>query len=192
MLILALVASVIVTAGLAAGLTVHRSTVWTSQTTMMLDDPYGLALSGDPGQISKLSYLRNKYAELASTYAIAQPVAQSLHVPVGEVLGSSYVNVPSVSILMNVVGTSASPVFAKEVSAAMARGISNYIDEENAKYHVPAADQFAAITVSPTSAPSPSKPSHTKAALLSLLVFVGTLLVVFVPGQLILVHLNRR
>lgn len=168
------------------------ATTYTSQTTMILDDPLGLALAGDEGELVKLSDLRLKYQSLVATEAIAGPVADSLHIPVGEVLGATSVQVPASSLLMEVDATWATPAFAPTLSLAVAREIQAYVKAENATYAIPASDQFQALILTPASGSIPSSPSKKKAALLALGVLVGGAAAGFVVNQLMVEPRRRR
>ncbi|MHB8330443.1 MAG: hypothetical protein ACYDD6_12615, partial [Acidimicrobiales bacterium] len=141
--------------------------------------------AGDPGQLLKFVDLRYKYASLASTEAIAAPVAAALHVPVSVVLGAATVDVPSNNLLLYVVGTWSSPGFAQELSAAMAQGITSYVQAEDVTYNVPIADRFQTTVVTPASQASPSSPSAINAGLLGLLVLIGGSIVGFGAFQLV-------
>jgi len=177
--------------GVLAGLPVGayaahaRTTTYTSQTVLLLDDPLGIATSGDPGLLAKLDDLRYKYSTLASTYAVAGPVANSLHVPVWTVISSTSVGVPPTSLLMDVTGTAATPGFAEELSGAMAQGIANYIQNENSANNIPAADRFSVSTVTPTAPAVGSKASLTEPFAAGVVLFVVVALVVFVAFQLL-------
>ncbi|HUY65145.1 MAG TPA: hypothetical protein VMV14_11600 [Acidimicrobiales bacterium] len=163
--------------GLFSGLLMLRGApIWSSQTVLFFDDPLGIALSGDPGQLTKLIALRSKYASLAATEAIAGPAATALHVPVGLVLSSSSVSLPFESLLFVVVGTSSSPGFARAVSAQVARDIQLYVVHEDVANAVPPPDRFQVSVVSPAGPAVASKPSRSKAALVGVGAFVGGLL----------------
>jgi capsular polysaccharide biosynthesis protein len=189
-------------AGLAAGVLVAMavgvsvsqggSATYTSQTVMLLDDPLGIATSGDAGVLVKMDDLRYKYASLASTDAIAAPVAATLHVPASVVLGATSVQVPANSLLLDVDGTWSTPGFARALSTAMAQGIIEYIQNENSAYDVPSADRFVASIVSPAGAASPSQPSHTRAVAVGVLVLVLVGTVVFTAFQLLTSEPVRR
>ena len=69
-------------------------TSYSSSTTMLIDDPYQLATSGQATEFSNLDALRYKYAALVATDSIADPVASQLHLPVDDVLGALSTNVP--------------------------------------------------------------------------------------------------
>lgn len=176
----------VVAAVVTAVLMLQGATVWASQTTMIMDDPYGVATAGDEGQLLKLSELRFKYADLASTVAIAQPVATQLNVPVGVVLGTTSVSVPENSLLMNVVGRWSTPGFARQLSQSMAQGISDYVRNENKANGVPASDQFSASVIGTASPAVASGPSKSKAVAAAVVVFFGVALAGFVVAQLVL------
>ncbi len=168
-----------------AAINAHGKTTYSSQTVLMLDDPLGIATSGDPGPLAKLDELRFKYASLAGTYAIAGPVASDLHVPVSTVLASTSVAVPANSLLMDVSGRASTPGFAQELSGAMAQGIANYIKTENTTYSIPSPDRFEATTVTPTSPAVASHPSKTRALAAGAVIFLVVGVVVFVGYQLL-------
>ena len=193
--LLSLVIAFVLAAGVGAAVDaafVRGATVWTSRTTVLIDDPYGIALSGDGGQLAKLSAVRIKYADLASTNAIAAPVANQLHVPVGVVLGSTTVEVPSTSLLMTVDGFWSSAAFARQVSGAMAREISNYINQENNTFAIPQSDRFEALIVGPATPATSSGPSTKRAATAAAGTFVGVAIIVFVATQLFIVRRFRH
>lgn len=179
--------------GIPVGDAVSQGTVtYSSHTVMLLDDPLQDATSGDAGALIKMDDLRYKYASLAATYAIAQPVAADLHVPVPVVIGAVSVQVPGNSLLLDVVGTWSTPGFARELSGAMAQGIIQYIQNENTSYNIPASDQLIASVVSPTSDATANQPSHTRGIAVGLVVFVGAGLVAFVAFQLLTTEPVRR
>jgi len=159
------------------------TTTYSSQSLILLDSPMQIASSGDAGALIKLDDLRYKYASLASTDAIAQPVAANIHVPVSVVLSAASVQVPPNALLIEVVGKWTTPGFAHEVSQAMANGIVQYIETENTTYNIPQSDQFTANIVSPASAAVASRPSKTHALAVGLLALVGAGLLAFFVFQ---------
>lgn len=172
--------------GLLSGELMARGpTTWSSQTVMFFNDPLGIAMAGDPGELAKLTALRYKYASLAATEAMAAPVAAELKVPVSEVLASASVVVPPNSLLLQVDGSSQSPTFASRVAMAMSQEIIQYVQSENKTFNIPAADQVLVSVVSPTTTPTASRPSRSKAAGIGLIVFLGGFVVAFVAYQLL-------
>lgn len=171
--------------GLMAGaLKKQGATVYTATTTMALDDPLGLALAGDEGELIKLSDLRYKYSSLATTDAVAGPVATDLHVPVGLVLEATSVQVPANLLLMYVSGTWSTPGFAMELSTATAQELVHYVQQENATYAIPKSDQFEAVILSSATSATASSPSTSKAVTEGVLVLFGGGVVGFVVFQL--------
>jgi hypothetical protein len=172
--------------GLLSGeLMAQGPTTWTSRTVLFFDDPLGIAVAGDPGELAKLTAIRYEYANLAATEAMAGPVATELKVPVSTVLASTSVVVPVNSLLVDVDGTSGSPAFATRLSTTMAQEIIHYIHSENTTFNIPPPDQTLVSVVSAASTPVPSGPSGTRAASIGVIVFLGAFLVVFVAYQLL-------
>ena len=167
-------------------------TTWTSQTVLIFDDPLGIAIAGDAGELAKLIEVRYKYASLASTEAMAQPVAAELKVPVSTVLASTSTVVPVDSVLLYVDGTASTPAAAREFSSAMAREMVSYIQAEDATYGVPSSNRFLATIVSPATDATPHGPSSTRALSVALVVALGGFLVGFAAYQLVLEPSRRR
>jgi capsular polysaccharide biosynthesis protein len=143
-------------------------TVYTSQTTMLIDDPYLLATAGQPGEYGSLSALRYKYAALVNTDPIAQPVAEALHLPVNDVIGALSTSVPSSSLLMQVEATWSSPRGAQIVSEAAANQVTKYVESEDSQFSVPAIDRFTFDVVDPATAALAQPPSKSKAIALAI------------------------
>ena len=166
------------------------TTVYSSRTVMAIDQPYGIATAGDEGILLKLETLRIKYQGLASTDAIAGPVATKLGLPITDVLAATSVALPADSLLLVVTGTWTNAADAQHLSSAMAAEINSYVKAENAQYVVPAADQFIIQTVDPTTpATASTSSSHRKSAADAVALALVTLIVAFVAAQLIF---NRR
>jgi hypothetical protein len=174
---------------LSAFFALKGPTTWTSTTVMVIDDPYDLAAAGDEGQLLKLSELRAKYSGLVSTYSIAQPVANQLHLPVGYVLGSVSTITPLSSLLFEVVATTPTPYPARVLSQAVANEVTSYVQSEEKAFNVPANDRFTITTVDPASAPVSKGPSVARAAAAAGGFAVLGLVVGFCATQLVV---NRR
>ncbi|HXN60321.1 MAG TPA: hypothetical protein VN886_07685 [Acidimicrobiales bacterium] len=162
--------------------------LFTSRTVMAIDEPYGMATAGDEGLLLKLVTLRVKYQGLASTDAMAGPVATKLGLPVNGVLAGTSVALPADSLLLVVTGTSTTAGEAQRLSSAMAAEITSYVKTENTEYVIPATDQFMIDTVDPTTPAMASTPAHKSAADAIGLALVA-LILGFVVSQLIF---NRR
>lgn len=150
--------------GTVAGLVGERATlrgptVWTSQTVMLIDQPYGIAVAGDSGVLLKLESIRLKYQGLAATNAIAGPVATKYGLPVSTVEASTAVVLPPDSLLLHVYGDWSSPAIAQNPSAAVAAEITSYVQNDDVQYKIPAADQFTITVVDPAAPATASGPS---------------------------------
>lgn len=185
LLVAALVAVVLGAVGAVAGST--GRTVYTSTTTMLIDDPYALATAGDQGEMLKLNSLLIKYAGLITTDVIAGPVAQQLGLPMDEVLGSvsAQVNGSTETLLLPVTATWSTPAEAQRLSQVVANQLTNFVKLQDVQYHIPAADRFTLTTVNPATAPVAVGPSKTKAAALSMALAGGGFLLAFVLTQLV-------
>ncbi|MHB8682560.1 MAG: YveK family protein [Acidimicrobiales bacterium] len=164
--VIALVVGVVLAVGLgvlAAALSVGGTRVYQSTTTMLIDDPLALATAGSADQVYKLEQLRSKYAGLASTGAIAGPVAQSLGVPIGNVLGAISVDQPQDSLLMDITASSANSAFAQQLSQAVATEITTYVENEERTYQVPPAFRFTITTIDPATPPYARAKSASRA-----------------------------
>lgn len=183
------VAAGVLLGALGASMVLSGPTTYAAKTVMVIDSPYGLAAAGDEGQMLKLDEVRYKYASLASTYLIAQPVAHSLGLPVGAVLAGTSVAPEADALLLDVTGTWSTPSGATRLSSAVASELSSYVQNENSSYAIPVNDQFFLRAVDPTTAAVAHGPSHSKA--LTLAVGLGLLGLVagFALTQLLL---NRR
>ena len=162
--------------------------VYTSRTVMAIDQPYGMATAGSEGLLLKLVNLRVKYQGLASTDAMAGPVATKLGLPVTSVLAGTSVALPPDSLLLVVNGTWTNAGEAQRLSTAMAAEVNRYVKAENIQYVVPGTDQFIIHTVDPTTPATASTPSH-KSAADAVGLALAALIFGFVVSQLIF---NRR
>lgn len=170
---------------LGAWSVVKTAPVWRSTTVMLIDDPYQLATSGDPGQLLKLQDLRYKYAALAGTEAIAGPVAAHVGLPVGAVEGAIGASPNAQALLIDVTGTWSSPTEAERLSSATAAALTQYVVTEEAAYNIPSTDRFVIRAIAPTGAAVASRPSSGNAAAHGVGYAVGGFAVGFVVTQLV-------
>lgn len=182
-----LVAVVLGLAGAAAEL--RGPTTYSSKAVMLIDDPYQLATAGTDGQLVKLEALRVKYSALIDTSAIAKPVADQLHLPVGAVLQSVSGLVPLDSLLMDVDATWSTPKEATLLAQATAKEVTAYVAAEDATYGIPAKDQFTLTVIDPAATATPSGPSAAHALVLGVGLAVLGLVLGFGAAQLVR---NRR
>jgi capsular polysaccharide biosynthesis protein len=158
-------------------------TTWSSTAVMLIDDEPALATAGDDGQLLKLDELRLKYAALAGTNLIAQPVATQLHLSVGDVLGSVTTLVPDESLLMDVTATWSTPQVAQRLAQSTAEEVSSFVKYEVAVYNIPTADRYTFKVIDPASPATAHGPSHADALTLAVGLAVGGFAVVFVATQ---------
>ncbi len=159
-------------------------TTWSSTAVMLIDDPPALATAGDDGQLLKLDELRTKYAALAGTFLIAQPVATQLHLSLGDVLGSVTATVPSESLLMDVTATSSTPRVSQRLAQTTAEQVSKFVKYEVAVYNIPKVDRYTFKVIDPATAATAHKPSGADALTLAVGLAVGGFAVAFVATQL--------
>lgn len=160
-------------------------TTYTSTAVMIINDPYKLATSGQPGEFSSLDLLRYKYSALIKTSAIAGPVATKLGYPEQEVSGALSTGVPTNSLLMDVTATWATPDGAQKLAQAAASEVTAYVNQEDDAYRIPAADRFTFEAVDPAPPGAAHGPSKAKAASLAIGLAVLGFAVGFVVTQLI-------
>lgn len=160
-------------------------TTYSSTAVMLINDPYKLATSGQPSEFSSLDVLRYKYSALVKTNAIAGPVANQLGLPVGQVMGALSTDVPANSLLMDVTATWPTPGAAQKLAQATAGQITSYINQEDATYHIPAADRFSFQVIDAASPAAAQGPSKAKAASLAIGLAVLGFAIGFVVTQLV-------
>ena len=171
---------------LIGGLSVlSGKTSYTSSTVMLINDPYKLATSGQPNEFTSLDYLRYKYSALVKTDAIANPVANQLGLPVGDVIGALSTDVPVNSLLMDVSATWSTPNGAQKLAQAAANEVTAYIGQEDDAYRIPTADRFTFEVVDPAPPGSAHGPSKAKAVSLAIGLAVLGFAVGFVATQLV-------
>lgn len=183
-LVLALVAAVLL-AGMAAAWSLRAPDRYESVAVLIIDNPLALARSGDDATVNKLQLLRGKYATLAATEVIAGPVAESLGLTPGEVIGrTSVLPLPSTLTLV-VVADGSRQAGTQELAAAMADGIGEFVEDEHERFGVPAADRFAIDVVQPATRASKVSPTAAAALTSALVVFAIAIAVVYLALQLL-------
>lgn len=159
-------------------------TRYTSNTVMLIDDPYGLATQGS-SLWAELTELRLKYADLVSTDAIAGPVAHELHLPVDSILGAASAGAPSTSLLVSIDATWSTPHESQVISQAVANEVTSYVQAEDVTYDIPAPDRFTLTTIDPASDPLAQGPSKAHALTLAIGLAVVGFALGFVATQLV-------
>lgn len=178
-------------AAFGAVIALRGPTTYTSSTTMLIDDPYQLATSGQVTEFTNLDALRYKYAGLVGTDSMANPVASKLHLPVDDVIGAVSASVPTNSLLMTVDATWSTPDEARRISEAAAHEVTAYIVYEDDIYNIPSAERFTFKVVDPATAAVGKGPSKSKAVTLAVGLAVLGFAVGFLLTQLIR-YVRRR
>lgn len=163
--------------------------VYASQTTMIIDQPYGIATATDEGLLVKLVALRAKYQGLATTDAMAGPVATKLGLPLDKVLSATTVVAPPDSLLLDITATWTNAHEARRLSSAMATEMTTYVHNENVQFRIPPTEQFTISTVDPATAATLSTPSSRKSAVDAIGLALVAFLLVFAGFQLLF---NRK
>jgi hypothetical protein len=150
-------------AGLGATLVLREPGRWSSQATLVIDDPQQLATAGDDGLINKLNQLRLKYAGLVPTNAIAAPVAQQLGIDQGTVASSTAAVPAPDSLILYTEATASSPEMAQRMAQGVADELVTYVQNENARFQLPANLQYSFSVVNPAAGATQVAPSHSRA-----------------------------
>ena len=182
-LVLALVAAVLL-AGVAAAWTLRAPDRYESVAVLIIDNPLALATSGNDATVNKLQLLRGKYATLAGTEVIAGPVADSLGMSTGEVIGRTQVIPAPSTLTLVVVAAGQQQAGTKELAAAMAEGISDFVEAEHERNGVPTADRFVLDVVQPATPAGKVSPTSDGALTAALVVFAAAVAAVYLALQL--------
>jgi capsular polysaccharide biosynthesis protein len=163
-LTLALIAAVGVGA-LTATLVLSTSPRYSSQATMVIDNPPELAAAADPGPFQKLSALRLKYAALVGTDAIAVPVGRKLGVSPGLVAGAASVSAPAQTLVMVSGATTGSPALSQRIAQGVAEELVSYVQQEHRANNVPPERRFRFIIVNPALRGAKVSPTRSRATI---------------------------
>lgn len=171
-------------AAVAATLALRAPEQHESTAVLVIDNPFALATAGDDGTVNKLDRLRGKYATLAATRAIAEPVAEDLGIGPGAVIASTEVFPATSTLGLIVVGRAPTAAQAVERAAAMSVGIVDYVEREHEVNDVPPEDRFSFTIVEPATSARRTSPSTDRAIDVAALTFGLSLVAVYVVLQL--------
>ena len=177
-------------AAVAATIVLLGPPTYQSQATLAIDQPRAVQDSPDTGIIDKLDRLRLKYAGLADTALVLDPIARELGERVGELRDETVVVVGPQSLLMFPTATADKERDAERRAQALADAIATYADDEQARNGIPAAERYRFSVIeaaSDANKVSPTNRSAVAAAALAAILAVGVAYVV-----LQLVTANRR
>lgn len=175
---------------LAAVLVLASAPTYQSVATLAIDQPRAVQDSPDTGIIDKLDRLRLKYAGLADTAPVLDPVARELGVDLGDLRDDTTVVIGPQSLLMFPTATAETERGAERRAQALADAITDYADAEQARNGIPAADRYRFTVIenaSDADKVSPTSRSAVAAAAMAAILAVGVAYVV-----LQLATANRR
>jgi capsular polysaccharide biosynthesis protein len=111
-------------------LVVSRAPRYDSETRVLVDAPRPVDISTSPDVLLRLSLMRFKYAALATTAVIAQPVGQRLGLGERHVANGVTASAAQPSFVLSIVGQDQRPEVARRLSDAVATELSAYADRE--------------------------------------------------------------
>lgn len=172
-------------AAVAAVLSLRAPERHESSALLVIDNPRALATAGDDGTVNKLDRLRGKYATLATTEAIAGPVASELGTTPAAVLDSTEVFAAPSTLGLIVRARADTAGDAVDRAQAMAEGIVDYVADEHEANAVPAEHRFVFDVVQPATSAVQTSPSDERAREAAGLTFAAALVAAYVALQLI-------
>lgn len=120
-----------------------------SRATLAISQPRALAESQDVGVLDKLDRLRLKYAALARTLPITQPVAERIGVSTDDVRDDMHVAVGGESLLMFPTARAGAEDEARQGAQVLAEEIVRYADREQARAGIPAVERYEFTVIEP-------------------------------------------
>ncbi len=178
----ALLAAVLL-AGLSAALVLRAPAEYRSIAVLLIDNPLALAASGDDGTVNKLEKLRGKYATLANTEVIAGPVAATLGLGAGEVIGRTDVEPAPATLSLVVSARGSDPEATRALARAMATEIGTFVESEHARNNIPALDRFVIEVVQEATPSARTSPSTDRALSSAATVFALVLALAYLALQ---------
>lgn len=172
-------------AAMAAVVSLRAPERYESTAVLVIDNPRALAVAGNDGTVNKLDRLRGKYATLASTEAIAGPVAEGLGVPARAIIGSTEVFAAPSTLALVVRARGGEREVAVTRAQAMAEGIVRYVEAEHEENDVPAEHRFVFEVVQPAAFAAQTSPSSERAQEAAGLTFVVALVAAYVVLQMV-------
>jgi hypothetical protein len=184
--ILALVLALLAGAG-AALYQKSKPTHYISYSIMLIDQPF--AVIADPGDstLAKLQRLRFYYAGLLQTQLISAPVAQQLHLPVGEVEGALSTLMSPSTFTIDLFAQGQNPSQAESIAQAATNQLITYVRQQQAKLGIPSPSRVILTEVS-----NPALGIKVSVSTKKELVSAGVAFVVVGAAFLIVADLLRR
>ena len=183
-LVFALVLGALAAAG-GAAVALGRPSVYSSEASLLIDQPKLVQRATDQGPLQKLALLRFKYLGLATTPAIAGPAASTLGLTETHVANEIFVTAPPTSLLLIVTAQASTSSEARGVTNAVAHSIVDYTDREQGQIEVAPADRYEFAIVNPASSPVKIQPTKSKAAQTGVALGVVAMAFVYLLMQLV-------
>jgi capsular polysaccharide biosynthesis protein len=166
---------------LAAMLVLASAPTYQSRATLAIDQPRAVQDSPDTGIIDKLDRLRLKYAGLADTAPVLDPIARDLDVDLGDLRDDTTIVIGPQSLLMFPTATAGDERDAERRAQALADAIAEYADAEQARNGIAAAERYRFTVIenaSDADKVSPTSRSAVAAAALAAILGVAIAYVV--------------
>ena len=153
----------VLAAGVGAGYVLRQTPVYQSAAQLLIDQPGPIFSASDVGLLDKLVALRLKYLGIIHTALIADPVAETLKLPKGFVLGSLAGAFERTSLLMSVVAHTSQPALTQKIAQAGAEELVKYVQNELDTYKVPPEKRFFFKIVTPAGPGRKISPTRNRA-----------------------------
>lgn len=177
-------------AAVTAGLALSATPTYSSSATLAIDQPDAIARSADTGVIEKLDRLRLKYAGLVDTLPIERGVATATGTSVDDLDGHLSARVGPESLLIHPTATATKAATASDLANALARELTTYAANEQARDGIPAEQRFVFESVEPADRADKISPTGQSATALAALGALFGLGVAYVVLQVLTA--NRR
>lgn len=155
-----------VLAGFAAA---NVGVTYSSQATLLIDQPRAIAASGDEGVVAKLSRLRYKYAGLVTTTRVAGPAAQATGLSEGAASGRLFATVDPTSLLLAVGSRGSDAASTRRLAVAAADALVGYVRSEQERAGIPARQRLTLSVVVPAGPARQISPTLRREAVIGLL-----------------------
>lgn len=146
----------------------HRHAVYRSTAVLLIDQEPALTEARNDGVISKLVRLRVKYADLVSTTAFSDPLADTLQLPPGVVHSALSADAPGLGVLLTVSATTGDAARAKRIAAGAADALHDDLVRQQTALGVAPKDQVTLTVVTPARQGDRISPRRSKSLLLGL------------------------
>jgi capsular polysaccharide biosynthesis protein len=184
--ILALVLALLAGAG-AALYQRSKPTHYISFSTMLIDQPFAVISDTGDSTLAKLQRLRYYYAGLVQTTIIAGPVAQQVHLPVGEVEGALTTLISPSTFTINLFSQGRNPQEANTIAQAATNELIDYVRTQQTKLGIAKVSQVTLTEVS-----NPAAGVKVSVSAKKQLVSAGVAFVVVGAAFMIVADLLRR